>query len=503
MVLLLKEVWVVAESSLDDLKGSYEELVRELKKEQDRFHMDGDQIDVGHDSSPFDKFSLYEMGEMIGSSADTPLAASSVQNSSRAALSEPSRKHQGFFSWLMGIWPHQDVSKESTSQSAAPLLPSFSVPAYHEGKAATPSTKSELSDATSDKEKRSSILEAPGPARKEDVLMPKQDFSLMKEPEEDIVTKTDEDADFEHLIDTIKQNIETVSQKEQNVISTIRKKDTEQEGTQPDAGQDDARLDAAGLAAGQKGIEPKDAGLAFEPKDTGLAARTEYGGSVAGIPMPSRAPDEEWLREVAFIKDMQKKLDELESKIATPGLSLEHKDDALIRSLQEHAMTTDTKLNQVSGKVADLHTHLDEVSKQNMTEDNVPLKEALGRIKEADASHAQKFEAFSSELEQLKSSLPQYVSQSDFDKLRSMIKQIDVYIDTFDDRERELEKKYQENKALLSRMELFEVELRKQREDQQEVFDDLKSKVTFVYKYLQQVQNNIYVLSKSMELMKK
>lgn len=99
-------------------------------------------------------------------------------------------------------------------------------------------------------------------------------------------------------------------------------------------------------------------------------------------------------------------------------------------------------------------------------------------------------------------SLSSFANQAQLEKIKEMVTQIDVYVDTFDDRERELETKFQTIKDLIAKFELMDVQMQKQRSDYDLVAKDLQDKVTFVYKYLQQVQNSIYVLSKSVDLSK-
>lgn len=102
----------------------------------------------------------------------------------------------------------------------------------------------------------------------------------------------------------------------------------------------------------------------------------------------------------------------------------------------------------------------------------------------------------------LETSFQTLVDKDKFDKLKRLVDQINVYVDTFDDRERELEKKYHETKDVMSRLELLEVELNKERKDDSILIEDLTKKVEFVYDYLKKIQNNVYVLSKSVELVK-
>jgi hypothetical protein len=171
--------------------------------------------------------------------------------------------------------------------------------------------------------------------------------------------------------------------------------------------------------------------------------------------------------------------------------------------LQSSKLTEFTTLqsNKINELTAQQTNKLNEITTQQIKKlEEVTIQQT--KLNEIAIQQTTKNTELSAQITNLTQVISTCVKQNQFEKLKEMLVQIDAYVDTFDDRERELEKKYQETKEIMSKLELLEVQLNKQSSDYDVIATDLKSKVNFVYKYLQQVQNNMYILSKSIELKK-
>lgn len=443
----------MAEDTLKELNESYEQLVNELKSENDKFSFEDGKIDYGSSSSAFDNFKKYELD----------------------GLKLKGNKHakKGFFSWLLGKDDSDDLN--------------LNLDITKDEKSLFPDLKSEIVNHSSvslkqdDHTTENAVLKLEKDfidESKEDIDEPVASDFKTDEPEavfeETIIKPVEEDSvveekpiscddEFEGLISEIQNNISSsVPQQE------ISKPVIEDHKSESVMGKHEFDLYSKKLELLQEASYQNQSNINNVSNEL---SDIKQSINLLQQSINARVNDKPELDINSFkdsIKDM--------IKTQTASLVEQSSYDKLSEQFETVKSTLLTLTNKESANAS--------VQTNQMGE----MDSRVGALK--------------SELDDIKSSLSIYVNQDELKKVRDMIEQVDVYVDSFDDRERELEKKYQENKNLLSKMELFEVSLNKQKSDNDAAIQDLVKKVDFVYKYLQQVQNNIYVLSKSVDLAK-
>jgi len=204
-----------------------------------------------------------------------------------------------------------------------------------------------------------------------------------------------------------------------------------------------------------------------------------------------KEPSENIQEYLARLKHTEEEISKMESQV-----------DAKINLAREGDTALSSKIDALSKDGTVLKNTMSTLLSKQEELEKMDLKAEVSKLKEDLSAFKAKSEDAQNSIVKISSTLSTFVNQTQLEKLKEMITQIDVYVDTFDDRERELEKKYQTIKDLIARLELLEVQIQKQHNDYEGIANDLQNKVNFVYKYLQQVQNSIYVLSKSVDLSK-
>lgn len=457
----------MADSTLDELNKSYDELLSELRKEEQPQAEKTNIKDISKEVS--NQSNLEELSVSVPSfvEKEPDFNKDEIKTKKESKQISTSNKRPGFFSWLIGKTNIEIKKKESLTD----LLK-----AHMDAQNAEIQKISDSSSTLSDLSNKSA--EDANQKVTKDVLAIEQDFldaeqGTTEEPKPSDFTKESRDADENKYI--------SAEDFEKSVFSSVKKETVEDVISKETQNKSSRNFDDIISKIKLNIIDAKQ-NLPNQRFEQNLNQEIEKTRQIVKQEYDSRLNEQK-----KSILDLQKIVDELKKERNHLVQGNESNEQKIMR-LEESLTSINSKLESVTNEII-------LIRKDDTKTDINKMKEELLTIKS-------KIEDANTNISNFNNSLLGYVKQNQFEKLKEMITQIDVYVDTFDDRERELEKKFQEIKELISRLELLEVEITKQRADYNQVASDMQNKVNFVYKYLQQVQNSLYIISKSVDLSK-